>query len=135
GPFRLDRDRRLLLCGEAPVALSSRAFDILELLVAHRDRVVTREEILAHVWPGLVVEASNLTVQVSTLRRALGDTGGEARYIATIPGRGYRFIGQPEAGPERPGQAAAAAPDPSVGEAPAAETAAPVAAVAAPARA
>ena len=67
-------------------ALGSRAFDLLMLLVAHRDRVLSKDEILALVWPGLVVEENNLSVQISALRRALGSTA-----IATVTGRGYQF--------------------------------------------
>lgn len=94
GPFRLDPARRALDVSGAPVALSSRAFDLLQFLIEARDRVVGREELMARVWPGVVVESSNLTVQMSALRRALGDTGDEPHLIATIPGRGYRFIGR-----------------------------------------
>jgi TolB-like protein/DNA-binding winged helix-turn-helix (wHTH) protein len=93
GPYRLDPSRRALEVSGAPVALSSRAFDILQILIEAHARVVTREELMAYVWPGVNVEPSNLTVQMSTLRRALGDTGEEAKFIATVPGRGYRFIG------------------------------------------
>ena len=93
GPFRLIRARRSLERDGAPVALSARAFDMLELLIEARDRVVSRDEIVARVWPGLTVEPSNLTVQMSALRRVLGDGGPQPRFIATIPGRGYRFIG------------------------------------------
>ncbi len=93
GPFRLITARRSLERDGAPVALSARAFDILELLIGARDRVVSRDEIVSRVWPGLAVEPSNLTVQMSTLRRALGDGGPQPQFIATIPGRGYRFIG------------------------------------------
>jgi len=67
-------------------ALGSRAFDLLMLLVAHRDRVMSKDEILALVWPGLVVEENNLSVQISALRRALGSAA-----IATVTGRGYQF--------------------------------------------
>jgi len=66
--------------------LGARAFDILLALIEHRDRVVTKNELLDSVWPGLVVEENNLAVQVSALRRVLGP-----QTIATVPGRGYRF--------------------------------------------
>lgn len=69
-----------------PVALGSRAFDLLLVLIEHRDRVVGKNELLDRVWPGLVVEEGNLKVHVSTLRRLIG-----AQAIATIPARGYRF--------------------------------------------
>ncbi|RZK99963.1 MAG: hypothetical protein EOP36_17500 [Rubrivivax sp.] len=68
-------------------SLGARAFDLLVALVERRDRVVSRNELLDLVWPGLFVEDGNLAVQVSTLRKLLGP-----KAIATIPGRGYRFI-------------------------------------------
>jgi len=89
GRFMLEPQRRRLCVDGVPVALSSRAFDILLLLVENRDRVVTKDEIFARVWPGTIVEENNLAVQISALRRVLGDP----KLIATIPGRGYRFVG------------------------------------------
>jgi adenylate cyclase len=81
----LAAERRLLVDG-VPVALGSRAFDLLAALVARRDRVVPKEELIDVVWPGLVVEDNNLQVQISALRKVLG-----AQAIATVPGRGYQF--------------------------------------------
>ena len=92
GQFLLEPQRRLLSLDAAPVPLSSRAFDILLLLVEHRDRIVTKDEIFAAVWPGLVVEDNNLAVQISALRRALREQSGDPRFIMTVPGRGYRFV-------------------------------------------
>jgi DNA-binding winged helix-turn-helix (wHTH) protein len=66
--------------------LGSRAFDLLLCLIEHRDRVVSKSELLDLVWPGVVVEENNLTVHVSALRKLLG-----AQAVATVPGRGYRF--------------------------------------------
>ena len=97
GPYRLDPSRRALTVSGTPVPLSSRAFDILQILIEAHARVVTREQLMAQVWPGVNVEPSNLTVQMSALRRALGDTGDEAKFIATVPGRGYRFIARLDA--------------------------------------
>lgn len=77
--------RELLVDGQ-PAALGARAFDLLLALIEHRDRVVSKNELLDLVWPGLVVEENNLQVQVSTLRKVLGP-----KAIATVPGRGYRF--------------------------------------------
>jgi DNA-binding winged helix-turn-helix (wHTH) protein len=79
-------DERRLVVGGEPAAIGSRAFDLLLYLLAHRERVVTKEELLQQVWPGLVVEEGNLTVHVSALRKLLS-----AQAIVTIPGRGYRF--------------------------------------------
>lgn len=78
-------ERRVLLRGQ-PVALGARAFDLLLALVQHRDRVVSKDELLALVWPAVVVEENNLSVQISALRKVLGSAA-----IATVAGRGYRF--------------------------------------------
>ena len=86
--------RRLLLADGQPVALSSRAYDILELLVRCHDRVVTRDEIIAHVWRGTVVGENNLTVQMSNLRRVLGDHAAGEPLIVNLPGRGYRLVAE-----------------------------------------
>jgi DNA-binding winged helix-turn-helix (wHTH) protein len=92
GSFRLLPSQRLLLEGGQPVRLGSRAFDILAALVERAGRVVPREELIARVWPKVFVEESNLKIQVSALRRALGDGQGGNRYIVTVPGRGYEFV-------------------------------------------
>lgn len=89
--FRFDRAELRLhtreLCVDgAPVPLGARAFDLLQALVTHRDRLLSKHELLEMVWPKLVVEENNLQVQVSTLRKLLG-----SKAITTVPGRGYRF--------------------------------------------
>src|SRR5229473_2407945 len=91
GPFRLLAAQRLLLEGDNPVRLGSRAFDILAALVERPGEVVSKKELITRVWPITFVEDANLKIQVSALRRALGDGQGGRRYIATIPGRGYNF--------------------------------------------
>jgi len=93
GPYRADIVRRLLLRNGVPVPLTSKAFDTLEVLVRNRDRVMEKEEMLKAIWPDTIVEEANLTQNVSTLRKALCELPGEHRYIATVPGRGYRFVG------------------------------------------
>jgi predicted ATPase len=92
GSFRLLPTRRLLLEDEKPVRLGSRAFDILVALVERAGELVSKDELMARVWPSTFVEESNLKVQVAGLRRALGDRRGCNRYLATISGRGYRFV-------------------------------------------
>jgi adenylate cyclase len=104
GPFRLDTDRRQLLRAGTAVPLSSRAFDILVLLVENRGRVVTKDEIMSAVWRGMIVEENNLAVQISALRRALAEGEAGTQFILTVPGQGYRFVGRLS------GQAADAAP-------------------------
>jgi predicted ATPase/DNA-binding winged helix-turn-helix (wHTH) protein len=92
GSFRLLPSRRLLLEGGHPVRLGSRALDTLAVLAENAGRVVPKEELIARVWPEVFVEDSNLKIQVSALRRALGDGQGGNRYIVTVPGRGYEFV-------------------------------------------
>src|ERR1700726_4903428 len=92
GPFRLLAAQRLLLEGDQPVRLGSRAFDTLAALVGRAGEVVGKEELIARVWPQTFVEESNLKIQVSALRRALGDGQGGHRFVVTIPGRGYNLV-------------------------------------------
>ena len=92
--FRFDRfevrvAERRLLDGGKPASLGARAFDVLVWLIEHRERLVTKEELLDAAWPGLVVEENNLSVQVSMLRKVLGPSA-----IATVAGRGYRFAAE-----------------------------------------
>jgi adenylate cyclase len=94
GPFRLNPAARTLSSHGKPVAISSRAFDILQLLVELRDRVVAKDEIMDRVWPGMFVEENNLAVQISALRRILAVEDGGPQMIVTVSGRGYRFVGQ-----------------------------------------
>ena len=91
-PFRLLAAQRLLLEGDTPVRLGSRAFDILAALVERSGEVVAKQELIARAWPQTFVEETNLKMQVSALRRALGDGQGGHRYVATVPGRGYNFV-------------------------------------------
>jgi predicted ATPase/DNA-binding winged helix-turn-helix (wHTH) protein len=100
GEFRLLSEQRLLLRGDQPIALTPRALSVLIALVERHDRIVTKNEIYASVWGDTIVEDGNLTVQVSTLRKALG-----SNVIATIPGRGYKFV-EVVAAPDSPAPAA-----------------------------
>jgi TolB-like protein len=97
GPFRLDLSRRELWQGDKLIPVGARALDILCLLVSARGDVVSKDELMAKVWPGIVVEENNIQVHVSALRKALaGTTNGQA-LLVTVPGRGYRFVGlEPE---------------------------------------
>lgn len=90
--FRLDPRQRKLLFGEKVVQLSSRAFEMLLLLVQKQGRVVEKSEILAQVWSDSFVDESNLVVHISALRRVLGERRGERKFIETVSGRGYSFV-------------------------------------------
>lgn len=93
GPFRLLPGRQLLLEGDKPVHVGSRARDILMALVERSGEVVGKEELLARVWRNTTVDEGNLKVHVAALRRALGDGKAGNRYIINVPGRGYSFVG------------------------------------------
>lgn len=92
--FRLDPARRDLSHDGVPIALTPTVFETLLCLVENAGRVVTKDELLAAVWPGRFVEEFNLTQAISTLRRALNAAAPEARLIVTAPGRGYRFTAE-----------------------------------------
>jgi TolB-like protein/Tfp pilus assembly protein PilF len=104
GGFELNPTTRQLLAEGLPIALGARALDVLLALIERRERLVTKEELLELVWPGLVVEENNLQVQISALRKILGPQS-----IATIPGRGYRFTAVLGADKVLPAAASAAA--------------------------
>ena len=91
-PFALDMDRGALFREGEMVPLTQKAFETLRVLVEKSPGTVSKEELLQMVWPGTFVEEANLTQHVSTLRKALGETPQERRYIATVPGVGYRFV-------------------------------------------
>ena len=102
GRFRILTRRRQLLADGVPVELGTRAFDLLMVLIDADGALVTKDELLALVWPGIFVDASNLKVQVSELRRALGE---DRDCVRTEFGRGYRFtaaISSIPAVPENP---------------------------------
>jgi DNA-binding winged helix-turn-helix (wHTH) protein len=92
GPFRLFPTLFLLLQGDEPVALGSRALEILIVLLERRGELVSKQELISRVWPDVFVDPSNLTVHMSALRRALRDGRDGNRFIINIKGRGYRFV-------------------------------------------
>ena len=92
GIFRLDPAERLLLRDNKPVALTSKVFDILTMLVENSGHLLEKDVLMQAIWPDTAVEEGNLTRCVSTLRKALGESGGEHQYIETVPKRGYRFV-------------------------------------------
>ena len=96
GSCVLDSGTRELRRGDGPVHLSPKAFDILEILVARRPNVVTKDVLLDEVWPGRVVEEANLAIVVGEIRKALGDDPRSPSTVVTVARRGYRFAAQAE---------------------------------------
>ncbi|AKU97860.1 Signal transduction response regulator / Tetratricopeptide repeat-containing protein [Labilithrix luteola] len=92
GPYRLLPRRRLLLEGDTVVRLGSRALAILTQLVGRAGETISKEELLASVWPDTAVDEANLRVHIAALRKALGDGRDGSRYIANLPVRGYCFV-------------------------------------------
>jgi DNA-binding winged helix-turn-helix (wHTH) protein len=92
GSFRLLPAQRLLFKNNEVISIGSRAMDILIALVERPSELVSKAELMARVWPNTFVEPANLTVHISTLRRALGDGRDGNRFLINIPGRGYRFV-------------------------------------------
>jgi DNA-binding winged helix-turn-helix (wHTH) protein len=92
GPFHVVPNQRLLLEGDRPVRLGSRALDILVALVERTGELVSKGELMARVWPDTFIEEGNLKVQVAALRRTLRDGEDGNRYISTVAGRGYWFV-------------------------------------------
>jgi eukaryotic-like serine/threonine-protein kinase len=92
GPFRLDAGKRLLLRDNQPVSLQLKAFETLLVLVRQSGQVVLKDDLMKSVWPDTFVEESNLAQNIFVLRKTLGDRAEQHRYIATVPGRGYRFV-------------------------------------------
>ncbi|NKE48588.1 AAA family ATPase [Roseomonas frigidaquae] len=92
GDFRLLPARQSLLRGDTPVRIGSRAIDLLRLLVERPGQLLSKAELISSAWPDTFVHENNLKVNIAALRRALGDTASDLPYIATVTGRGYRFV-------------------------------------------
>ena len=92
GPFRLYANDRILFCGDRTVRLTEKVFNLLLLLVERSGHLVTKDELLQHVWSDSIVEENNLTVRMSALRKALGERQEGGQYIETVAKRGYRFV-------------------------------------------
>lgn len=90
--FRLNESERQLIRNGQPVSLTPKAFDLLLFLVENKNRLVGKNELLEKVWNGSFVEEANLNVNVSTLRKALGESASQNRFIETVPKKGYRFV-------------------------------------------
>jgi DNA-binding winged helix-turn-helix (wHTH) protein/predicted ATPase len=94
--YELDVLRYELRCAGKLVKLEPQVFNILAYLIQHRDRLITKEEILEQLWPGRFVSEATITSRLTAVRRAIGDRGREQRLIQTLHGRGYRFIASVE---------------------------------------
>ena len=92
GPYRIYTGQRLVMEGDQPLRLGRRAMDILLMLLAHAGEVVSKQQLLAAVWPDSVVEDINLRVHMAALRKALGDGQAGQRFIVTVAQRGYSFV-------------------------------------------
>jgi len=92
GRFRCDPGEQLVLCNGKPISLSPKSFEILLALVRSNGHLLTKDELMRQVWPDSFVEEANLTVNISALRKALGETSDGQQFIETVPKRGYRFI-------------------------------------------
>ena len=92
GPYRIYPGQRLIMEAGQPLRLGRRAMDILLILLEHAGHVVSKQHLIARVWPKSVVEDINLRVHMAALRKALGDGQAGQRYIVTVAQRGYSFV-------------------------------------------
>jgi DNA-binding winged helix-turn-helix (wHTH) protein len=114
--FVLDINRRELRRGDSLIAIEPQVFDLLVFLIRTRERVVSRDDLLAAVWQGRIVSEATLNSRVNSARAAIGDNGGDQRLIKTLPRKGIRFVGavqeeldsRPEAVEAMPGKHQAA---------------------------
>ncbi|MGC2824270.1 MAG: transcriptional regulator, partial [Pseudolabrys sp.] len=93
--FVLDNERRELRAGGTIVPIEPQVFDLLVYLIENRDRVVSKDDLIASVWDGRIVSDSTLDSRINRARKALRDSGKEQRLIRTIARKGFRFIGEP----------------------------------------
>jgi eukaryotic-like serine/threonine-protein kinase len=91
GPFRVNPEKETLLRDGEPIPLTPKTFQILLVLIRHSNEVVTKDDLMKTVWPDTFVEETNLTRNIFMLRKALGESPQDHRYIVTVPGRGYRL--------------------------------------------
>lgn len=94
GPFRVDPVKRRLLKEGQTISVPSKAFDMLLVLLENSGQVVERDDLMQKLWPDTFVEEINLNVHISSLRKALGESPSDHRYIVTVPRRGYSFVAQ-----------------------------------------
>jgi DNA-binding response OmpR family regulator len=102
GPYQLDGQRGELRCAHHPVVIEPKVFDVLVYLIEHRDRIVTKEELLEHCWAGTFVSEAALTRCLAKVRKAVEPEPAEAPVIQTRYGRGYRFVAPVTVRPHEP---------------------------------
>ena len=93
GDYDIDVERRELRRAKTPVHVEPQVFDLLVYLVKNRDRVVSKDDLIASVWGGRIVSDSTLTSRINAVRNAVGDTGEDKKLIRTIARKGFRFVG------------------------------------------
>jgi TolB-like protein/tetratricopeptide (TPR) repeat protein len=113
--YALDADRRELFRGARQVQVEPQVFDLLLYLIRHRERVVSKDDILASVWQGRIVSESALSTRINAARSVLGDSGQQQRLIKTLPRRGLRFVGIVREQPDDANTGAIALPAASAG--------------------
>ena len=92
GPFRVDPEKQVLLRNNEPVAVTPKTFETLLILIRHSREVVSKDDLMKELWPDSFVEEANLSQNIFMLRKALGETPEDRRFIVTLPGKGYRFV-------------------------------------------
>src|SRR5438132_12009783 len=114
--YLLDADRRELRRGAALIAAEPQTFDLLLYLIQNRQRVVSKDDLMAAVWSGRIVSESTLSSQINAVRHAIGDDGERQILVRTLPRKGFRFVGEVEeqcAREKRPAGEAADTPQPA----------------------
>src|SRR5258708_5668689 len=94
GDYCLDTAQRELHLGAERISVEPQVFDLLEYAIRNRDRVVSKDDLLASVWHGRIVSESTLTNRINAARQAIGDSGTQQKWIRTVARRGIRFVGE-----------------------------------------
>src|SRR5262245_58116632 len=106
GNHLLDIDRRELKRGSELISIGPQVFDLLVYLVRHRERVVSKDDLIEEVWAGRIVSESTLTSHINAVRKAVGDSGDEQHLIRTVARKGFRFVGEIKEHPDQARDAA-----------------------------
>jgi DNA-binding winged helix-turn-helix (wHTH) protein len=93
GSYEIDVERRELRRGDVPVHVEPQVFDLINYLVQNRDRVVSKDDLIASIWGGRIVSDSTLTSRINAARKAIGDSGEDQKLIRTVARKGLRFVG------------------------------------------